>query len=206
MNALGSNGLNDLIRNGTLSQEVADFLMKNYREGKNILVTGKTGIGKTVLLRSIINEGLKTNRKSLFIIEKHSGINLTSPKVKPINLPSSVTKNEKMFLEEVLFRRKEKLIIDDLYNDLKFKVNTNVIASMQSTDEQSTLDKLVIENHHFMFEPGSICVNLTLFKDSGYITFKVKSVKEIKAQPYQQPVLEPVFQMTRYGDWFKTYN
>ena len=48
--------LKDLIRLGTLEEELADFLAAAVRARKNIMVAGATGAGKTTLLRALAAE------------------------------------------------------------------------------------------------------------------------------------------------------
>jgi Flp pilus assembly CpaF family ATPase len=48
--------LKDLIRLGTLDEELADFLAAAVRARKNIMVAGATGAGKTTLLRALGSE------------------------------------------------------------------------------------------------------------------------------------------------------
>ena len=49
-------GLKDLIRLGTLNEDLADFLAAAVRARKNIMVAGATGAGKTTLLRALASE------------------------------------------------------------------------------------------------------------------------------------------------------
>jgi len=49
-------GLKDLIRLGTLDEDLADFLAAAVRARKNIMVAGATGAGKTTLLRALASE------------------------------------------------------------------------------------------------------------------------------------------------------
>ena len=49
-------GLKDLVRLGTLDDELADFLAAAVRARKNIMVAGATGAGKTTLLRALAAE------------------------------------------------------------------------------------------------------------------------------------------------------
>ena len=48
--------LKDLIRLGTLDEDLADFLAAAVRARKNIMVAGATGAGKTTLLRALASE------------------------------------------------------------------------------------------------------------------------------------------------------
>ncbi|MPZ67605.1 MAG: ATP-binding cassette domain-containing protein [Pseudonocardiaceae bacterium] len=47
--------LEDLVGNGTLAPELAEFLAAVVRARKNVVIGGKTGAGKTTLLRALIN-------------------------------------------------------------------------------------------------------------------------------------------------------
>ncbi len=48
--------LKDLIRLGTLDEDLADFLAAAVRARKNVMVAGATGAGKTTLLRALASE------------------------------------------------------------------------------------------------------------------------------------------------------
>jgi Flp pilus assembly CpaF family ATPase len=53
---LGKVFLADLVGNGTLSQELADFLTAAAAARKNLIIAGATNAGKTTLLRAIVNQ------------------------------------------------------------------------------------------------------------------------------------------------------
>jgi pilus assembly protein CpaF len=53
---LGKVSLDDLIRTGTMTPDVADFLRAAVRVRKNIMIAGATNSGKTTLLRALANE------------------------------------------------------------------------------------------------------------------------------------------------------
>jgi pilus assembly protein CpaF len=50
---LAAAGLGDLVRNGTLDRELADFLAAVVRARKNIVISGGTSSGKTTLMRAL---------------------------------------------------------------------------------------------------------------------------------------------------------
>jgi pilus assembly protein CpaF len=53
---LGKVGLNDLLGNGTISEDLAGFLSAAVAARKNIMIAGATNAGKTTLLRALANE------------------------------------------------------------------------------------------------------------------------------------------------------
>jgi Flp pilus assembly CpaF family ATPase len=53
---LGKVFLADLVGNGTLSQELADFLTAATLARKNLMIAGATNAGKTTLLRAVVNQ------------------------------------------------------------------------------------------------------------------------------------------------------
>lgn len=73
-NRLAQVFLADLVANGTLSAEVADFMTAAVRSQQNILVAGETGAGKTTLLRALINAIPPDER--LIIVENSRELNL----------------------------------------------------------------------------------------------------------------------------------
>ena len=48
--------LDDLVRNGSITLEIAEFLSAAVRARKNIMIAGATNAGKTTLLRALANE------------------------------------------------------------------------------------------------------------------------------------------------------
>jgi Flp pilus assembly CpaF family ATPase len=48
--------LTDLLANGTVSVELADFLASVVRARRNVMIAGETDAGKTTLLRALVNE------------------------------------------------------------------------------------------------------------------------------------------------------
>ncbi len=48
--------LSDLVGNGTLSADLADFLSAVVRARRNVMIAGETDAGKTTLLRALVNE------------------------------------------------------------------------------------------------------------------------------------------------------
>ncbi|WP_295696232.1 ATPase, T2SS/T4P/T4SS family [Lapillicoccus sp.] len=48
--------LDDLVRNGSMTLEIAEFLSAAVRARKNIMIAGATNAGKTTLLRALANE------------------------------------------------------------------------------------------------------------------------------------------------------
>ncbi len=53
---LGKVFLSDLVGNGTMTEEIADFLRAAVAARKNIMIAGSTNAGKTTLLRALANE------------------------------------------------------------------------------------------------------------------------------------------------------
>ena len=58
----------DLVRNGTLTEEMMDFLITVYKYGASIVIAGKTNSGKTTVM-GIIMEGAVDPDKKLITIE-----------------------------------------------------------------------------------------------------------------------------------------
>jgi Flp pilus assembly CpaF family ATPase len=74
--------LSDLVGNGTIGTDVADFLAAAVRSRQNILVAGETGAGKTTLLRALINAIGRDER--LIIVENSRELNIRAhPELHP---------------------------------------------------------------------------------------------------------------------------
>lgn len=57
----------DFVRLGSASEEEMDFLLKSARGKLTILVLGKTGAGKTAVVRDLVEEGISDEERVLFI-------------------------------------------------------------------------------------------------------------------------------------------
>lgn len=70
-------GIKDLIRIGTLTEDIADILRTAVINRKNILISGGTGTGKTTLLNILANFILEHER--ILVIEDTAEIQINAP-------------------------------------------------------------------------------------------------------------------------------
>ena len=69
--------IEDLIRIGTITQELVDVLKKEVVGRQNVLISGGTGTGKTTLLSSLAN--FIPNEERILVIEDTAEIQIQSP-------------------------------------------------------------------------------------------------------------------------------
>jgi pilus assembly protein CpaF len=73
--------IEDLIRRGTLTRELADFLTEQIQRGQTILISGGTGTGKTTLL-NILGQAIPDCDR-LVIIEDTAELSFDKPNILP---------------------------------------------------------------------------------------------------------------------------
>jgi len=76
---------NDLISNGTLTEEMMDFLIAAYRYGLSMVLAGKTNAGKTTLMSIIMQEAVPPNKKLITIEYQDREFNLVLPNNKVVH-------------------------------------------------------------------------------------------------------------------------
>ncbi|AJD29280.1 type II/IV secretion system protein E [Clostridium sporogenes] len=84
--------LNALINMKCLSKEEADYLAKSMRENKNIIITGRIGVGKTTLLNSLLDYQDNVN---IMTFERVKELNLSK-----IAVPND-SKDSRLIINEI---------------------------------------------------------------------------------------------------------
>jgi len=73
--------IEDLIRRGTLTRQLAEFLTEQIQRGQTILISGGTGSGKTTLL-NILGQAIP-DRDRLVVIEDTAELSFDKPNILP---------------------------------------------------------------------------------------------------------------------------
>lgn len=84
--------ISDLIKNGTLSQDMADFLVASAASKMNIIISGGTGSGKTTLL-NVLAQSIPENER-IITIEDSAELNLKQLHVLPLESRQSNIEGE----------------------------------------------------------------------------------------------------------------
>jgi len=142
-------GLDDLIRLGTIDEEVADFLKLCVRNKKNIIVSGATSTGKTTflnLLTSLIvdDERLVTVEETLELDLRQE--NLVRLESRPANLEGEGAITLKDLIRNSLRMRPDRIIIGEIRGpeavDVLQAMNTGHEGSMTTVHANSSRDMI----------------------------------------------------------------
>ncbi len=208
----------DLIRFGTLTSEIMQFLNVCVRIKKNILVSGGTGTGKTCLL-NVLSSAIPTNER-LITIEDTAELrlpheNLVSLESRPPNIEGKGTVSIRDLVKNSLRMRPDRIVVGECRGgetlDMLQAMNTGHEGSLTTVHANSAKDALIrLETMVMMVGielPSSvvknqiasainIIVQLSRFQDGSR---KVISVSETKGIIDGKIIVEDIFVFKRTG-------
>ncbi len=145
----------DLVRNGTLSEEMADFLSLAVRGRCNLLISGGAGSGKTTTL-NVLSAFIPDGMERIVTIEDAAELQLDQQHVvalesRPPNLEGKGEITVRMLLRNALRMRPDRIIIGECRGgeafDLLQAMNTGHEGCMSTIHANSCADALVrLEN------------------------------------------------------------
>ena len=142
-------GMQDLVRAGTLSQEMAMFLHACVQARKSILISGGTGAGKTTLLNVLSNSIPKSER--VVTIEDAAELqialdNLVSLETRPANAEGKGAITARRLLANALRMRPDRIVIGECRGgealDMLQAMNTGHEGSLTTLHANSPSDAL----------------------------------------------------------------
>ncbi len=152
--------VDDLVRNGTMSQALADFLAESVRGRKSVVISGGTGTGKTTILNAL----------STFIPESERVITIEDPielklqqrhvvamEARPANIEGRNAVSQRELVRNALRMRPDRIIVGEVRGqeafDMLQAMNTGHEGSMTTVHANSPRDALSrIENMVLMAE------------------------------------------------------
>jgi pilus assembly protein CpaF len=146
--------MENLISNGTLSEQMADFLRTCVRLRLNTIISGGTGTGKTTLLNALSAFIPSTER--IITIEDPIELNLQQPHVismeaRPPNIEGRNPVTQRDLVRNSLRMRPDRIIVGEVRAgeafDMLQAMNTGHEGSLTTVHANSTRDSLArIEN------------------------------------------------------------
>jgi pilus assembly protein CpaF len=117
--------MNDLIRRGTITHQLADCLAEEIRKGKTILISGGTGTGKTTLLR-ILADAIPDDER-IVVIEDTPELQIVKPNLVPVGSQTNTFKAPVSF--------------DELLRDaLRFRPDRIILGEVRGVEARTLLD------------------------------------------------------------------
>jgi pilus assembly protein CpaF len=107
--------VDDLIARGTLTRQLAEFLIEQIVSGKTLLISGGTGTGKTTLLR-ILAAGIPDEQR-IVVIEDTSELHLEKPNILAVESQTDTFKASITFddlLKSALRWRPDRIILGEV--------------------------------------------------------------------------------------------
>jgi pilus assembly protein CpaF len=150
--------VDDLIARGTLTRPLADFLAKQIRGGKTLLISGGTGTGKTTLLRILAD--FIPEEERLVVIEDTSELQIQKPNILAVECQTDTFKANITFddlLKSALRWRPDRIILGEVRGSeartLLDSFNTGhagSLATIHANSAEKALHRfanLVMRNH-----------------------------------------------------------
>jgi pilus assembly protein CpaF len=117
--------IDDLIARGTLTRPLAEFLEKQIRSGKTLLISGGTGSGKTTLLRILANA--IPDHERIVVIEDTSELDIQKPNILATECQTDTFKT--------------KITFDDLLKSaLRWRPDRIILGEVRGTEARTLLD------------------------------------------------------------------
>lgn len=147
-------GMHDLIRNGSMTQEIAELLQGIVKAKLNVIISGGTGSGKTTLLNALSTSIGETER--VITIEDAAELRLQQPHVvrletRPANIEGRGEVGQRALVRNALRMRPDRIILGEARGaeafDMLQAMNTGHEGSMSTIHANTARDALArLEN------------------------------------------------------------
>jgi pilus assembly protein CpaF len=210
--------VDDLLRFGTLSKPMVDFLRAAVQTRQNIVISGGTGTGKTTLLNVL--SGFIPERERLVTVEDPCELQLRQPHVirletRPPNIEGKGEVVQRLLVRNALRMRPDRIIVGEVRTgeafDMLQAMNTGHDGSLTSVHANTPRDALSrIENMVLMAgfdlpmraireqiaSAINLIVHLTRFRDGSR---KVTQMTEISGMEGETITLQDLFVFQQTG-------
>lgn len=210
--------LGDLVANGTLTAEMAEFLDLAVKARINIIVSGGTGSGKTTLL-NVLSASIPENERLITIEEaaelKLAQDHVVSLEARPPNIEGEGEVTVRDLLRNALRMRPDRIIVGEVRGgealDMLQAMNTGHEGSLSTCHANSPKDLLVrIETMVLMAELGlspypirqQIAAALDLIVHTARLTDgtrKLVRITEVRGLTPENLDLADIFKFDRSG-------
>lgn len=153
--------INTLVKNQTLTPNIAEFLQAAVRAKANILVCGEMGAGKTTMLSLLVNQIAPSDRIAL--VEEVPEIFVDLPDVTRITYYPESTSDVPMGLPEVidtlLYMRMDRVIVGEIHDKGMYRMlrvmatgSDGSLSTFHAGNAQQALEQ--VKNHVLLEHPS----------------------------------------------------
>ena len=144
-------GLDELVRRGTLAQEMADFLAAAVQGRLNLLISGGTSAGKTTLLGALGR--LIPGNERIVTIEEAAELKLDQPDVVALHAPAAVqgrrdVQSVRNLVQDSLRLRPDRVLLGDVRGPEAFELleamrsgHDGSMCTVHASDTRDALDR-----------------------------------------------------------------
>lgn len=148
-----SHSLTDLVRSGSLTSEASDYLQNCVDSGRNIIVSGATGAGKTTMMNALLNSASANER--IVTCEEVFELQLTNPdwvalQTRQPSLEGTGEITLRRIIKEALRMRPSRLVIGEVRQaeclDLLVAMNSGMpsMCSVHANGTREAIAKLCL--------------------------------------------------------------
>ena len=146
-------GISELVRGGTLSQNQAEFLVKEIKAGSNVLISGATQAGKTTFLTALL--GALDQHERVVSVEDTFELRCMLPdwvamQTRPASLEGKHAIDLRRLVRESLRMRPTRLVVGEVRGaealDLLIAMNSGIpgLCTIHANSNEEALQKLTV--------------------------------------------------------------
>ncbi len=211
-------GIEELIKAGSLTEQMAEMLRGVIRSRLNVLISGGTGSGKTTMLN--IMSGFISSKERIVTIEDSAELQLQQPHVvrletRPANIEGKGAVNQRDLVKNCLRMRPDRIIIGEVRGgealDMLQAMNTGHDGSLATLHANTPRDalgrlenmvsmaglKLPVQAVRYQIASAvNVILQLERMEDG---TRRVTSIQEIQGMEGDIITLSEIFKFQRQG-------
>ena len=202
--------IEDFINNGTITNQMAEYLKNCILQGKSIVISGGTSSGKTTFLNMLSD--IIPDNKRIIIIEDSAELNVRKPNIVRLETREANTQGKgeikmRSLIKTALRMRPDRLIIGEVRDESALELLTSMctghkgsLATLHANSAWDTLVRLetmaLWEGHvhadaiRRMIVSG---VDVIVFLERSEMGRSVKEIAEVDKSEHKEIVLEYIF-------------